>query len=113
MTGNDDGDSAKSIPDRLKALRNMQRSWETPEVKLAGSMDIPSRDWSHARWQKDVFFGRYPFDKSLLDVFYCSSAFKGENRLQHLQFDVVFDGYCVDFDQDLIALARTSVADET
>ena len=45
-------------------------------------------------------------------MFNFSSAFAGEERLQHLVFDVPFDAYTVDFDQDLIVLARCSEEDE-
>lgn len=84
----------------------MQRDWETPNLKLLASMDVPSREWSQSKWQKDVFFGRYPSDDKRLDVFNFSSAYTGQERLQHLEFDVDFDVYCVDVDQDLIALAQ-------
>ena len=114
MTGNEDGTSATSIPNRLAALRRMQRQWQTPNLHLLETMVVSSRDWSHAKWQKDVFFGRYPSDSKLLDVFNFSSAYTAQDRLQHLEFDVPFDVYCVDFDQDLVALARCSaIASET
>lgn len=86
----------------------MQRAWESPTLRLLESITVPSRDWSQSKWQKDVFFGRYPSNDKRLDTFNISSAYKGRERLQSLEFDVKFDVYCVDVDQDLIALARCS-----
>ncbi|KAI0339605.1 hypothetical protein BDW22DRAFT_568433 [Trametopsis cervina] len=112
LTGNQDGNSSKSVPDRLKELRRTQRDWQSPKPTLISSASVPSRDWSHAKWQKDVFFGRCPEDDRRLDVFNFSNAFAGDDseRLQQLQFDVPFDVYSVDFGQDLVAMARCSVA---
>lgn len=101
------------MPERLQALHRTQRAWEQPEPVLVDTINVPSREWSQSKWQKDVFFGRHPFDEKRLDIFNFSAAYTGKERLQELVFDVDFDSYTVDFDQDLIALARCSEADET
>lgn len=115
MTGNQDGSSSISIPERLARLRLLQRSWENPKATFLHSIIVPSQPWSHSKWQKDVFFGRRPSfaDKTRLEVFNIGAAFSHKERLQDMTFDVIFDTYAVDFDQDLIALVRGTHADDT
>ncbi|KAI0091539.1 hypothetical protein BDY19DRAFT_1030854 [Irpex rosettiformis] len=114
LTGNQDGSSSSSITERLARLRRLQHAWENPKPRLVDSIVAPSQSWSHSKWQKDVFFGRYPTsaDRRRLEVFNISAAFAGKERLQDLSFDVPFDAYSVDFDQDLIALVRNSDSDD-
>ncbi|KAI0686403.1 hypothetical protein BC835DRAFT_458571 [Cytidiella melzeri] len=113
LTGNQDGRSSdRSVSERLKALRRVQREWERPKPTLVDTLVIPSRDWSQSKWQKDVFFGKHPTNNRQLDMFNFGASFAGKERLQHLSFDMDFDTFSVDFDQDLIALARCSETDQ-
>jgi hypothetical protein len=112
LTGNRDGRSRRTTIERLKALRRIQREWERPNPNMVDCMSVPSRDWTQSKCYKDVFLARHSADEKCLEMYNFSSAFDGEERLQRLSFDVSFDAYSVDFDQDLIVLALCSEEDE-
>ena len=125
MVGYEDvptGDTTMNLRDRARALRRELQLWEHPCLRHALTYNIPSENWTSCKWQKDAFFRRPANITRQLEVFDvasqqpagdededeegCKDGDTTRHHYRQLEFAYDFDTFCVDADQDLIALAE-------